>query len=145
MRDGAFKQNCLIVLAAAALLLNALLPFYAVYDPQVLAEKMEKTVRNGGFFSLPGEKILICTAEGFKWVTAQDLQNGEEQPEQHPRIKCPLCYLAVFGIKHTPPALTAALDRPPAHIDALLQPHGNTLISGPNAAQGYHSRAPPAA
>ena len=139
-----FKKRLLICLTTAALLLNALLPFYAVYDSGALAAKLTAAAETQNVFAFPDDKILICTSEGFKWVTQEALQNGAEQPAQHPRIKCPLCYLAVFGTKQILPAATAALDQLPSAIDDILHPGGSHLPHTSPAQHSYHSRAPPA-
>ena len=139
-----FKKRLLICLTTAALLLNALLPFYAVYDSRALAAKLTAAAETQSLFSFPDDKILICTSEGFKWVTQDDLQNGGEQPAQHPLIKCPLCYLAVFGVKQSLPSVTASLDRVPSAVDDILHPGGHHLPHASPAQHSYHSRAPPA-
>ena len=144
MKYGSLKKRFLIVLTAAALLLNALLPFYAAYDTETLAVKLAAKAESQTLSALLGDKILICTGDGFKWVTRDDLQNGQEQPAQHPRLKCPLCYLAVFGVKQILPSVTAALDRVPASIDDVLHPHGNDLRYTSLTYRSYDSRAPPA-
>lgn len=87
-----------------AFLLNAVLPFFAVYDVpthQAFAKEMS---------SLFGEKVLICTGEGFKWVKWEDLQSGKEKHNPDSHYKCPLCYLAAHGLKDiiTPDTMTLA-------------------------------------
>tara|TARA_R110002124_G_scaffold118684_6_gene276197 strand:+ start:155 stop:595 length:441 start_codon:yes stop_codon:yes gene_type:complete len=144
MKYGSLKKRFLIVLTAAALLLNALLPFYAAYDTETLAVKLAAKAESQTLSALLGDKILICTGDGFQWVSRDDLQNGQEQPAQHPRLKCPLCYLAVFGVKQILPSVTAALDRVPASIDDVLQPHGNDLRYASLTYRIYDSRAAPA-
>lgn len=144
MEYGSLKKRFLIALTAAALLLNALLPFYAAYDSETLAAKLATKAETQELSALLGDKILICTGNGFKWVKRADLQNGEEQPAQHPRLKCPLCYLAVFGVKQILPSVIASLDHVPASVDDILQPQKNDLQYASLTYRSYDSRAPPA-
>lgn len=80
-------------IAVLALLLNAFLPFVATYD----AERVSAQSQESSFF---GGKVLLCTAEGFKWVKVADLQSGKT-PRSH--YQCPLCYLAAHGLAHVLP------------------------------------------
>ncbi len=87
-----------------AFLLNVLLPFFAVYDVsnhQAFAK--EKS-------SLFGEKVLICTGDGFKWVKWEDLQRDKEKHNPPSHYQCALCYVAAHGLKDvvTPDAITLA-------------------------------------
>lgn len=87
-----------------AFLLNAILPFFAVYnlqDNRAFAAEMA---------SLFGEKVLICTGDGFKWVSWQELQNGKEKQHNSSHYQCALCYVAAHGLKDTvmPDAITLA-------------------------------------
>lgn len=76
-------------------LANAVMPALALgasYDGQATDSpellQLEKLV---------GERFLICTPEGIKWVTWAELQdtNVESNPGSHPR--CALCILPTFG------------------------------------------------
>ncbi len=75
-----------------AFLLNVMLPFFAVYNVEhpSLAKEMA---------SLFGEKILICTGDGFKWVKLADLESGKEKHNPS-HYKCPLCYIAAHAFKY---------------------------------------------
>jgi hypothetical protein len=92
--------TCVVLLA---FLLNLALPFLAVYN--VKAEHSYAKQMSEMF----GEKVLICTATGFKWVTWQDLQNGKEDQTPHPDYKCALCYLAAHGLKYVTAPNTIAV------------------------------------
>lgn len=71
-----------------AFVLNAIVPFFAVYNlPTNDAQASELS-------SVFGEKILICTSDGFKWISLKDLQNGKDLPKHNSRYKCALCYVA---------------------------------------------------
>ena len=67
-----------------ALLFGALLPFFAVYDNDALAAYE------------PDEKVLICTADGFKWLSRAELSD-ENPPREHPQFQCALCYVSAYG------------------------------------------------
>lgn len=77
--------------------------FYAAYDTETLAVKLAAKAESQTLSALLGDKILICTGDGFKWVTRDDLQNGQEQPAQHPRLKCPFMLSGRFR-RETDPA-----------------------------------------
>lgn len=71
-------------LVMLALMLATLLPFYAYYG---------NTLPTDTSNNLFGEKILICTAEGFKWIGVNELE--ENAPEiDHSKFECPLCVVA---------------------------------------------------
>ncbi len=59
-------------------------------------------------------KILICTAQGYKWVDISELENTDqsEQPKQH--FECPLCYSALQPL---------AVPQPDAEIRLPLPSH----------------------
>ena len=74
-----------------AFLLNALLPFFAVYDASAMSA-------NAGHPSLFG-RILICTGDGFRWIDRSDAgKQAPHSPDKH--IECALCYFAAHGLKH---------------------------------------------
>lgn len=39
-------------------------------------------------------KILICTAQGYKWVELSELENSETGESKTQHFECPLCYSA---------------------------------------------------
>lgn len=80
-------------IALLALLLNAFIPFFATYHAGNVSPETQEA-------SLFGDKVLLCTAEGFKWVKIADMQNGKT-PRSH--YQCPLCYLAAHGLAHALP------------------------------------------
>ncbi len=131
------QKNVLPTIAAVALiafLLNALLPFFAVYNlPSPPSVKQAD--------ALFGEKILICTGDGFKWVTWKELLK-ERRHQSASHYKCPLCYLAAHGLKDftQPPAIAfnATISGGSAsimHSGAFFRP---TAVWSP-----FASRAPP--
>jgi hypothetical protein len=95
MQKSANKYYSLIT--AIAFFVNVMLPSYAVYNlPEKSATAKEMS-------SLFGDKVLICTSDGFKWFSWEDIQSGKAQPKTHSQIKCPVCYVAVHSLKHTLP------------------------------------------
>lgn len=90
-------------LTLAAFLVHALLPFFAVYDAIPL--------NTHEIASVFGEKILICTENGFEFVSVDEL--GHQPAKPHTDYKCALCYVAAKGVKHTQlPAIEIALAQP---------------------------------
>lgn len=127
-------------IALFAFLLNAILPFFAVYNVskhdisnhQAWAKEISP---------LFGEKVLICTGDGFKWVKWEDLQGGKEKHPSPSHYQCALCYAAAHGLKDiiTPDTVTLASMRAGAlspaihvHLSVASYPHSP-----------HHSRAPP--
>lgn len=97
-------------MTAAALLFQILLPFAAVYHAPTGLDAA------GSAFSFNG-KIILCTPDGFKLVSLEDLRNGREKPATHEEFQCPLCYLAVHqGIRQRIADLAAAPPPVTAHI-----------------------------
>ena len=70
---------------AAAIAFSTLLPFFATYNDTATPSKLA---------AIFGEKVLICTGEGFAWVKWTDLLAGKTPVKQHKGYFCPLCYLA---------------------------------------------------
>lgn len=61
-----------------AFLWSAVLPLFASYAPP----------RESDVF---GGQMLICTAQGFKWVSVSDVPDNGGSKQQH-HLKCALCY-----------------------------------------------------
>lgn len=119
-------------LAFFAILLNAVVPFFAVYTTPHSAS-VEKTP------STIGNKVLLCTLEGFRWVKLADLKTGKS-PVPNSHYKCPLCYLSVYGIAHETPLLEIV--QPTAFTQLQFLSWRNTLIDF-SVAAFLGSRAPP--
>ncbi len=118
-----------------AFLLHAVLPFFALYQ-------LPQTGGPAQASSVFGDKILICTAEGFQWVAWEDLQSGKVRPEPHPDYKCPLCYLAAHGSKSLVPATDAqAVAYAQAQFAYYSPPDSRTPDKG--IAYQHAIRAPP--
>lgn len=79
-------------LTLLAFIFNALLPFFAIYNVSSQAATVKE------MSSLLGEKVLICSDAGFKWVKWDDLQKAgsKHKPASYP---CAICYLAAHALK----------------------------------------------
>lgn len=80
------------LLTLIAFIMNAIIPFYAVYadgNNQSLADS--PLAING--------KILLCTSEGFQLVSLEDIEQNN-LPAPHEGFKCPLCYISAKHTKH---------------------------------------------
>jgi hypothetical protein len=73
-----------------AFVFNLLLPFFASYS---LSSAQAASVND--LSALIGNKVLICTSTGYKWVTLSEWKDEEPAPESGKHYKCPLCYLHV--------------------------------------------------
>ncbi len=116
-----------------AFLFNAMLPFFAVYDlDNAKASEL----------SDPSQKILICTGEGFKWISLEDLQSGKESPKQNKDLKCPLCYFVLHG-KYTFTPYELATQSVFYSTPLLFKGLENRLAKTLFRSSPYSSRAPP--
>jgi hypothetical protein len=122
-------QKWLGLTLALALALSALLPFFAIYNP------------SGHAVSAFGERILICSGDGFRWVKLSDLQNGREKPAPHSGDKCPLCYMARHGVSVMPVA--SAMPAPVYPPRAAAFAYYNRELVSPYRASPLNMRAPP--
>ena len=73
---------------ALAIAFSTLVPFFATYG----------SVAPSKIASFLGEKILICTGDGFALVKLADLQAGKTPLKQHKDYSCALCYIAASGM-----------------------------------------------
>ena len=73
-----------------AFVFNLLLPFFASYSLN-----SAQAASANDLSALIGDKVLLCTSTGYKWVSLSELQNEEPAPETGKHYKCPLCYLHV--------------------------------------------------
>jgi|GEM_PF-2093848 len=95
------RRQFLALLTIVAFCVNSLLPFFATYQ---LPTNLES--RQAPLMSVWG-KVLLCTENGFQWVSLESLKNAHHH-EQHPPehlsssdspYKCAICYLVAHGIK----------------------------------------------
>lgn len=130
------------LLTFVAFLMNVMLPFFAVYNvQQTLASEVTESSNEKMSF-LFGEKVLICTSDGFKWVSREDLQNGKEQPKPHPQYQCALCYVAVHGIKNAVPMQEIAIVYH-QNIQYISYYFSDITTISQFAGRGFLTRAPP--
>jgi len=71
-----------------AFVFNLLLSFFVPYSLSSAQASAEDSLA-----SLIGDKVLLCTLNGYKWVSLSELQAGESEPGTEPHFKCPLCFL----------------------------------------------------
>lgn len=86
---SACSYRLIAPVAASIYLLAMLLPFFAVYGAGVQSDEAER-------FSLFGDKIIICTENGFALVSVDDLP--QQKPHSNPEYACGLCVLAANGL-----------------------------------------------
>lgn len=84
------RKNGLGLIIALAVMLHALMPFFATYQP---ASHNAATLSAAKMTSLFGDKILICTASGFALVSIKDLLSGKAPVKPHNGLMCALCYM----------------------------------------------------
>jgi hypothetical protein len=122
-----------------AFVFNLLLPFFATYNLSSVQASSEASLA-----SLIGDKILICTQSGYKWISLSELQGGESVPETEAHFKCPLCFLQVDKPASIPADYSAV---------ALVSPNYQFLQYSATASKsqktiwllcGRSSRGPPA-
>ncbi len=84
---------------ALAVAFNTLAPFFAFYNPSgnhaFTSSPVAASMKLASVF---GEKILICTGDGFALVNIKDLQAGKVPIKPHKSYFCPLCYVAANPI-----------------------------------------------
>jgi len=76
-------------LVLIAFLLNLALPFMAFYP----ASQTISTAPQSELTSLLGERMLICTANGFEWVSWAELEQHSAPDSPHPQYQCSACYV----------------------------------------------------
>lgn len=120
---------------ALACLLQFTLPFHAVYAaPQYEAQASES--------ALFGEKFLLCTSEGFKWVSWAELEESEHKPAEHQDYECGLCVAASMFGKTI--AASGNLDSAPTFTHTLFYVFADdTLLISKQASGSNYSRGPP--
>lgn len=121
-----------------AFVMNAVLPFFAVYN--LSAGNTDTQTKH--LSSVFGESILICSGDGFKWVKLADLQSGKENPKPHPDYKCPLCYVARHGLKDAA-MVSAAVAQDHDRNHASVSPAYGLLLTSLPLVSPLHVRAPP--
>ncbi|MCE3232229.1 MAG: hypothetical protein K0R98_486 [Rickettsiaceae bacterium] len=125
----------IVLITALAFIVNIMLPFYAIYSLPANDTKQ--------LSSIFGDKVLICTSDGFKWFSWEDIQSGKEKPKTHEQIKCPVCYVAAHSTNHTFVAQNVEfLYSPEVELLKFRLSLNNNFISQISFS-GKQSRAPP--
>jgi hypothetical protein len=141
------KKRFISYLTVLAFLINAFVPFFAIYNiPQASAATQEQTQdKENSFF---GDKILICTSAGFKWVSLDDLESFQdlEQQDDAPHsssFECPLCYVAAHGLKDLLLNTDTTSMFFSADLSAELLKPADDILRAHFYRYTYQSRAPP--
>lgn len=116
-----------------AFLLQVMLPFFAIYSVPANAQAVP---------SVLGDKILICTADGFEWLTAKELAELPETPENHPDFSCAMCYVSAHAMGDTPPTSGILLSDVPAEY-RRIQVASGAILPTYNRSLAHLTRAPP--
>lgn len=120
-----------------AFIFSVLTPFFATYNTAAAANVDAKEMS-----SLFGDKVLICSSGGFKFVTWEELAAGKHHDENQ-EFKCPLCYVAVHGVKANSLSNVIALAKPLSDAaDTTIFRDVDSLKANALAYQRL-SRAPP--
>lgn len=90
-------------LTLIAFLFGAVVPFFAVYESQL------QNAESAELAALYGEKIFICTENGFEWVDVADVASGKHNPKRKSHVECALCVVNGGGgkIAQLPPVVLA--------------------------------------
>lgn len=120
-----------------AFIFSVLTPFFATYNTAAAANVDAKEMS-----SLFGDKVLICSSGGFKFVTWEELAAGEHHDEDQ-QFKCPLCYVAVHGVKANALSNVIALAKPLGDASGKILFRETDSLKASLLAYQRHSRAPP--
>lgn len=140
----AVKTRILSFLMILTFLGNVFLPYFAVYNVQ-----QAQAYEQSGSSSLFGEKILICTVGGFKWVTWNELKQEFELAENVPlepsqqHYECPTCYVSAHATKHFLPATNIVFSHTLPEQQQTHRDFVETNNKSRFASCKYQSRAPP--
>ena len=129
------QKRSLLSLTLLAFLVSTLLPFAAVYNPSAAAQS-----------SVLGDRILICTIDGFKWVSLDELdgeQQGHDRSDQQ-AFECALCYISAYATKDFIAPAYEVVEHTSSHEQKLRFGLSGYKAQGRSAAYAYQSRAPPA-
>ena len=103
-RDAFFRHTiCLIV---AIFSLHTVAPYFAHAQPT-------SSLKQTASILAPGEKMLVCSADGFRWLTREEIERMPADEHEQSAYKCGLCYVAAH-------AGTANIISPDIGLDAQL-------------------------
>jgi hypothetical protein len=138
------SRHLWLYVALLALLANTTLPFFAVYAlPYDAPPPATASNTSTGLY---GDKILLCTGQGLRWVDRDALGDTQNDPATpHPQMQCALCYLAAQGHLNAVDAAPhgAALLALPPQIQPIF-PSYASLWHAQRLTAGHYGRAPPA-
>ena len=127
------QKRIIAFILIATVAFNTLLPFFAFYQGQTEPSQLAK---------LFGDKVLICTSDGFQWVSWEDLKSGKVPVKQHKQFFCPLCLIAASPISKIL-ALGALVFVISRQLLTLLRFAPTACMASQTAWSLSHSRAPP--
>lgn len=84
------NRKILIAVTLVALLFQLTIPFFAFYPAGANAFSQKQQID-----SIFGDKVFICTAEGFRWISSAELMELNNTPStpHDQQIECALCFL----------------------------------------------------
>jgi hypothetical protein len=132
------RHKAIASIVAVAFLLHALMPFFAVYQLPDTRHTSAKEMA-----SLFGDKVLVCTEDGFKLVRWEDVLSGKEHPKPHTQYQCPLCYVAAHG-QAVPPNAAFFMHVPSPTAHEVSVPHHATMHVREWRWRRFLTRSPPA-
>lgn len=122
--------------------MNVIMPFFAIYNVQQAVAAEASQSQSGEMTSMFGEKVLICTPSGFKWVSWDNLLDGKEKVPEHSQYKCALCYVSANSAKTTLPVLELVFDLQP-EIEHIPHYISDFTAIDQFTGHGFLTRAPP--
>ena len=132
-----FLRDILLRFTTAAFVVQLLVPFFAVYG--VSASHVQAALANPEMF---GDKVLICTSNGFEYVSWESLAEDENiRNSQHKNMKCPTCYVQAKAMDVPQQLHVPSYDIPTAQRIAII--HDACVAN--NVARNLHVRGPPIA
>ena len=127
-----------LVFALAAFVLKVCIPFIVLYNistAQTLAAEGAE----------PTAQIAICTADGVRWISLDDIANEKEHTsQQQGPYKCPLCYVLTHGLKLAVQQDETLLVHQPFLAGHTYTSGEDNQILAMSRTRAFFSRAPPA-
>lgn len=93
LKKGVRKNLSLMMLLA--FLVNAILPSISLATTASNPAQNDPSIAT--LQSVVGDRFLICTPSGNKWVSWDELSGENTDPSSTPRPQCSLCTLPTFG------------------------------------------------
>ncbi|HRK57513.1 MAG TPA: hypothetical protein PLQ67_08335 [Burkholderiaceae bacterium] len=136
------KTRVLAGITLMAFVMDVLLPFVLAF---ALPAASAQAAHSFNTQAPSSQRVLICTAQGFKWVALEERSNAENKPQPSKHVSCPVCCAGSHLAKAPPPfdpfKLFARLDAS-GERSAAPTPHS---IKARLLALGHFSRGPPQA